>query len=49
MCYEFEYWTQRQRAEEARKEQLKKAEERAKQKPAELPETGVKQPDPVPV
>ena len=50
MCYEFEYWTQRQRTEEARKEQLKKAEERSKQKPAEpaLPETGVKQPDPVP-
>ncbi len=50
MCYEFEYWTQRQRAEEARKEQLKKAGERSKQKPTEpATETGVKQPEPVPV
>ena len=49
MCYEFDYWYQRQRAEEARKE-LRKAEERAKQKPEEpaLPETGVKEGEPVP-
>jgi hypothetical protein len=50
MCYEFDYLYQQQRAEEARKAQ-KNTEERAKQKPKEpaLSETGVKQPDPVPV
>ena len=50
MCYELDHLYQQQRAEEARKAQ-KNAEERAKQKPKEpaRPETGVKQPDPVPV
>ena len=49
MCYELDYWTQRQRAEEARKEQQRKSEERSKRPAQPVTETGVKQPDPVPV
>lgn len=51
MCYEYELEYQLRRAEEARKE-LKKAEERNKPKPAapaEAPQPGVEEGEPVPV
>ena len=48
MCYELEYWQDKQRAEESRRqEQKQQPQEKPAKQPA--PETGVKQPDPVPV
>ena len=51
MCYEYEWELHLRRAEEARKEMLK-AEERAKKPkpaaPAEAPQPGVKEREPVP-
>ncbi len=46
MCYELEYWQEKQRAEEARRLQQKPQEKKPAERPA--PETDVKQPDPVP-
>ena len=47
MCYEFEYWFEKQRAEEAKRQQQKLQEKKPAEQPA--PEKDVKQPDPVPV